>query len=1111
MIATQEPPHLETPGRSRTPGRFGAIPRVTALISGALAAACLLWSSSPALSGLLGVPRRYLDHYYLGAPATSLLWAALAATTAVGLARRKRPAWWALVLYLMSWVPVNLTDMVRHQDRHAAVALLAHLLALGVLFASRARFAARIRRCSLRPAATTLIAGWVAAALTGWCLVQAFPGSLVSGAERVRWVIAALAVNPVLRTESLGGAPPFQIQFAIGLLGAVVLGATAFVLNRTRREEYALAESDESALRALLDGPDGGGSTDYPATRRDRSAIFGPNGRAAVGYRVEYGICLALGDPVGARDSWPQAVEAWQRHARRFGWTPAVLGASDAAAPIYRRAGFEVIPAGAEAVLDVRTFSLAAPELQPVRGVVTGLRKQGVTVRVRRQRDIPTAELARLAVSAELWQSGESERAYPLPLGRIGDRRDGDCLLVEAVDAGGEVLGMLSLVPWGHTGMTLELIRRAPGATEEVTDLLIAELALNAEQHGIQRISLNFTLYRSVFEAAGHTSAPGRARGLRSIPGRLVAPARCAVTMPLAYSRWWQLAQWHRASARYSPQWMPRYVVCADRRALPAIAMAAGAAEGLLPRFGRKNTAFTFTGTHPTAPATAATHPAATVTVADPAAGTARDPRPEQVRVRTGKLDRLAAADIDPYPLPFPPTHTVAAARRVPRGTTVRVSGRLLRLRDCGGVMFAVVRDWTSDIQLLLDRDRLGAQRCAEFGELVDLGDLVSVSGQLGYSRRGELSLLVADWRMLGKCLRPLPDKWHGLTDPELRMRRGYLDLITDRDARGLLARRSAVVRALRDTLHDCGFLEVTTPVLRSSRDGAFTRGLRTHLDADNTDLHLRVSAGLALKRLCVGGVEKVFELGPGFRNTRADFRHLPEFTLLEAYEAHSDHRRAMTLCRQLIQQAALAANDSLIAMRPTEDDDALEAVDLSGEWRVRSMYRALAEEIGADITPRTELADLRELCEKADIAYQPGWDRGRVAYALYEKLVVETTLEPTFYTDFPAGVSPFARSRRDDETLAERWDLVAHGIELASGRSELTDPVEQRRRLAERSRLAADGGPVTVEPDEDFLCALEYAMPPTGGLSLGVDRVMMMLTGRPIRETQLFPLVRRR
>lgn len=508
MISPQEPRHPEPPGRTVTPGRFAPVPRIAALVSGVLAVACLIWSVSPTLSAALGDPRRYLDEYYLAAPDTSLLWAALAGWLAIGLAGRKRVAWWAVVLYLASWLPVNLLDIVRERDRHAAIALIAHTAALGVLIASRSQFGARIRRSSFRPAAAILAGGSAVAAVAGWGVVQVLPGSLASAAQRGLWVPAELTAYLVGRPSDFTGAPPFSAQFLIGLFGALVLAATAVVLRRTQRAEYALTESDESALRTLMQEPDTAGSLDYFATRRDRAVIFTPNGRAAIGYRVEYGVCLALGDPIGARDSWPQAVETWQRYARRFGWTIAVIGASESAVPVYRRAGLTAISAGAEALLDTRTFSLAASELEPVRHTVARLRKRGVTVRIRRHRDIGTTELARLAVRAEQWRPGETERGYPLPLGRLGDRRDGDCLLVEAVDAEERVLGLLSLVPWGHAGATLEMLRREPDSTEEIADLLIAEFALRAEQHGIHQVSLNCTLFRSVFEAAGRHRPP---------------------------------------------------------------------------------------------------------------------------------------------------------------------------------------------------------------------------------------------------------------------------------------------------------------------------------------------------------------------------------------------------------------------------------------------------------------------------------------------------------------------------------------------------------------------------------------------------------------------------
>ncbi|MGI5222111.1 bifunctional lysylphosphatidylglycerol synthetase/lysine--tRNA ligase LysX [Nocardia sp. CA-290969] len=1104
MISTQEPPDLEIPGRSRTTGRLAAIPHALAPVFGVLAAACLLWSSVPALSGALEGPRDYLDQYYVHAPATNLLWAAAAGLLALGLSRRKRLAWWAALLYLASWLPVNLLDIAVDHDPNAVPALLLHAGVLGLLVAGRTQFAARIRRCSARPAVTVCAAGLAAAAVAGGCVVQLFPGTLAPGANRALFVGSQLTANLLVHPTQPAGTAPFFTAFLIGLFGALAGAATITVLLRTQRREYALTAEDEAALRELVHGPDPAGSTDYFATRRDRGVVFAPNGRAAIGYRVEFGICLALGDPVGARDCWPQAVEAWQRYARRFGWPVAVIGAGENGVAVYRRAGLDAVPAGAEALLDTRTFALTLPELRPARDAVTRLRKAGVTVRVRRHRDIGTAEFARLAVAADQWRRTETERGYPLPLGRLGDRHDGDCLLVEAVDAGDRVLGLFSLVPWGRTGATLELLRREPGSSEDITDLLVAEFALRAEQFGIEQISLNFTLFRSVFEAA----AQPRSRGSRwAAVNSLRGGAR---TLPLSFSRWWQLDQLYRSGMRYQPRWAPRYVLSTDSRHLPRIALAAARAEGLLPRLGGAG-AFTHTGCHRAAPeVTAVAHPVVTADTPVTDAMPARDPRPEQVRVRTAKLNRLAAANIDPYPLPFPPTHTIAAARRVPRGTTVRVSGRLLRLRDCGGVLFAVVRDWTGDIQLLLDRERLGAGRCAEFGEFTDLGDLISVSGQLGYSRRGELSLLVADWRMLAKCLHPLPGKWHGLTDPDARLRRGYLDLMIDRQARELLARRSAVLRILRDTLHDGGFLEVSSPVLQPGPGPGTPRSMRTHIDADNTDLHLRLDPEPALKRLCVGGVEKVFELGPGFRNTRADARHLPEFTLLEAYEAHGDHRRMMALCRHLVQQAALAVNDSAIAMRP-RPDGSLEAVDLSGEWRVRSVYDALTRETGIEISPDTELPQLRELCEKADIGCPPGWAHGRIVYALYQRLVAPTTDRPTFYIDFPGSVSPSARTQRRRGDLAERWELVAGGIEVATGRSELTDPVELRRRLTAQARPGGDDGPATVGIDEDLLRALEYGMPPTGGLSLGVERVLMLLTGRAIRETQTLPLVRRR
>jgi len=411
---------------------------------------------------------------------------------------------------------------------------------------------------------------------------------------------------------------------------------------------------------------------------------------------------------------------------------------------------------------------------------------------------------------------------------------------------------------------------------------------------------------------------------------------------------------------------------------------------------------------------------------------------------------------------------------------------------------------------LLLDRSQMDS--AAEDFADVDLGDLIEVTGPMGHSRNGTRSVLAHQWRMVGKCLRPLPEKWKGLTDPEARVRARYVDLVINPVARGLIQARSDILHSIRETLFNKGFLEVETPILQQIHGGANARPFRTHINAYDLDLYLRIAPELYLKRLCVGGVERVFELGRAFRNEGVDFSHNPEFTLLEAYQAHADYLTWIGGCRELIQNAAMAANGSQVVMRPDGGDKgALEPVDISGDWAVKTVHDAVSEALGEHVDPDTDPGRLRLLCDGAGIPYLSHWDAGALVLEMYEHLVEGRTEAPTFYTDFPTSVSPLTRPHRSRRGVAERWDLVAWGVELGTAYSELTDPVEQRRRLQQQSLLAAGGDPEAMELDEDFLAAMEYAMPPTGGLGVGVDRVVMLITGRSIRETLPFPLAKPR
>ncbi len=485
---------------------------------------------------------------------------------------------------------------------------------------------------------------------------------------------------------------------------------------------------------------------------------------------------------------------------------------------------------------------------------------------------------------------------------------------------------------------------------------------------------------------------------------------------------------------------------------------------------------------------------------------------PEQMQVRRGKYDRLLAdPDRAPFPVGVPRTHSLGQIRQGyagldagdETGELVGVTGRVIFVRNTGKLCFATVREGGVELQLMLSLDRVGAEALAAWKSDVDLGDLVYAHGEVISSKRGELSVLVDQWRVTAKALRPLPVAHKPLSE-ETRVRQRYVDLIVRAEAREMVLQRAAIIRAIRETLYTDGYLEVETPVLQTVHGGAAARPFGTHLNAFDLDMSLRIATELYLKRCIVGGLERVYELGRVFRNEGVDSTHSPEFTTLEAYQAYGDYDTMAELTRRLI----LAAAGAVDVRAPISADG--DEIDLSGQWRVAPIHDLVSGALGTAITPDTDAAQLRKHAEEHAVALGPHvQSAGEIVLELYEKLVEHHLVQPTFVRDYPVAVRPLARPHRDDPRLAEAWDLVIGGVEVAVAYSELADPVEQRRRLSEQSVAAAQGDPEAMALDEDFLLALEYGMPPTGGMGLGIDRLLMLLTGKGIRETILFPLVK--
>ncbi len=487
----------------------------------------------------------------------------------------------------------------------------------------------------------------------------------------------------------------------------------------------------------------------------------------------------------------------------------------------------------------------------------------------------------------------------------------------------------------------------------------------------------------------------------------------------------------------------------------------------------------------------------------------------DQQRARLEKLRQLRASGIDPFPTRS--TRSLTTQEAVQRFLTLEpalsgepdpepltLAGRVVSIRDMGRTVFSHIRDGAGTIQLFLRREIVGDEQLAWFKRFVDLNDFVEADGHLFRTRTGEVSLQVTAVRLLAKALNPPPDKWHGLTDVETRYRQRYVDLMTNPDTRQIFITRAQVIRAIRRYLDERGFLEVETPTLQPIYGGAAARPFTTYYHALDQTFYLRISDELYLKRLIVGGYDRVYEICKDFRNEGIDARHNPEFTMLEFYVAYADYRDIMDMCEELIAYAAQEALGTLQIPWGTQ------TIDLTPPWTRLSLREAIRRYTGIDFLEVSDQPTLYARAKELGADVQPDTVWPRILDELLKTFVRPNLIQPTFLYDYPVALSPLAKRKPEDPRLVERFQLFVGGLELANAYTELNDPLDQLFRFLEQARDRARGDEEAMPIDEDFINALMYGMPPTGGFGLGIDRLVMLLTNRQtIREVILFPQLR--
>ena len=1031
-----------------------------------------------------------------------------------GLRRRNRIAWVVVIVVLAASAFFHLVKGLDLIEVVIQAALAGWLAGQGRYFTGR--LGPRERRRVVGPAIGVVVITLLYGLLGIWSNEPGLIGQvgLWSAVKDVAKMAVGMGSDLPLRGRFAQVFPPsVAALFYVGVL---------LVLIRALAPRRRVASDPGPTAEELVASDD---SLAYFATRDDRLTVR--DGAGLVSYGVAGAVALGAGDPLGPPASWPGAIRAFLDQASRQGRVPAVIGCSENAVEAYERAGLHRIYLGDEAVLELAGFDIEARSRQHARRGWNRGNRDGLEAEVRRSGTLDEATVAELTGLSDRWRGGAAERGFSMSLGRLFDPRDGNSVVVIARDRAGKLAGFLNLVPWDGDGASLDVMRRDKAAPSIINEFLIVEAARQLPTLGVTRLSLNFAFLRGLITAADMSGASLWAR----VQAWFLRKA----------SRWFQIESLYLFNQKFGPDWVPRYCAIQSMEDLPRVALAMGRAEGFVESpvrlpWRRRPTGTPFAGSAGEAdvvPRSTVARPATlvvtaggltSVPAAPPAtsrpAGTAAPMRPApQVRTepsrlakaRRTKLSQMREDGIDPYPVGFTRTATLAEVRDrwdtlTPGEETtdeVRVAGRIMLRHAVGGLTFWTIRQGCDQLQVMLDRDVLGPDAYRQAGRY-DPGDWVGADGIVVRTRRGELSVKATTVVLLTKSLRPLPDKWRGLTDVEVRSRQRELDLTMNPATHRTFALRSTVLETLRRSMAARHYVEVETPILQVQPGGATARPFITHHNAYDIDLYARVASELYLKRLLVGGMDRVFDLGPMFRNEGVDTRHNPEFTMLESNEAFADYRDMMRLCQDLFREAAAAVG-------PMTVDYQGKQIDIGTDWRQVTMLDAVAGHLHVpDLSYEWPVERIRELCDQHHVPWEPDWGTGKLVDGLYDELVEASIVQPTFIINHPKEISPLAHPHRDDPFVTERFELVIAGREYANAYSELTDPVDQRARMEAQALAKAGGDEEAMVVDETYLRALELGLPPNAGLGIGVDRLVMLLGNLPsIREAILFPQLR--